>query len=71
MIAKVKEYHQTFRSIMKSYQSKKNSAAFQPNWKSLKMKAKNCLISLHVNVKIWKIAFVLRSLKSRLWKEVS
>ena len=40
MIAKVKEYHQTFRGIMKSYQSVKTSAAFLTKLKRLKMKAK-------------------------------
>ena len=40
MIAKVKEYHQTFRSIMKSYQSKKNSAAFQTKLEKFKDESK-------------------------------
>ena len=40
MIAKVKEYHQTFRSIMKSYQSKKNSTAFQTKLEKFKDESK-------------------------------
>ena len=40
MIAKVKEYHQTFQSIMKSYQSKKNSAAFQTKLEKFKDESK-------------------------------
>ena len=40
MIAKVKEYHQTIRSIMKSYQSKKNSTAFQTKLEKFKDESK-------------------------------
>ena len=40
IIAKIKEYNQTFRCIMKCYQSKKSSAAFQTKLENLKNESK-------------------------------
>ena len=56
---------------MKSYQSKKNSAAFQTKLEKFEDESKKLFDFASCKRKDMEIAIVLRSLTSRLWKEVS
>ena len=56
---------------MESYQSRKNSAAFQIKLEKFQSDNKKTFILLFENVKTWAIAIVLKRLKFRFWKEIS